>query len=1553
MSLLTKSLTKFKKVLLIGLLTVSFGLISTPALTDTAQAFDWDSEGDWGQFFGDMFQTGEQGLSFTQYQGTLTELSTDGFDDALVASTDAKDFVKRIVNYALGFLGFIAVIMIIYAGVLYVTAGGEDDGVGKAKKIIMYSAIGLLIVMGSFAFVNTIIKSGTDGEELLTGTARTALTSSSSFNASAEQVKSIALEIFNGFAFLAESTEEFKNIKNDIDKESLLPQNLPSRTEMLTFLYSIQSKLSNIKSKLPPFSESEGLINEFLRDIDKDLDIIESLGTKRYLKFINDQQTEIFYCDVQAERSGWEGLISASDESICNTAGYNYYYIEGLFEAWLKLHKKYSEVIPASASVDKQKESIYYLIEVLSNDYRDQLAEKFRILESIFAQFLNIDAINKGNAATAFNDMKSGLGYGYEFNADTNAITNQSSGLYNHIINWSVETDIGKAGDTLLYGLKQQSILYEELKQLKFVNAKLTANTVTGAAPLVVTFDVLGSADPAGGTIQGENITWDLGGTKTTEEFLNSPSGATLVPEDGSVNCSTFINPDDEEDFVGQNSKRCIFTRPGTYTAAVRINSNDPTKYAPGITVLTIKVTPPKTKIELTVDSSSESQPQVVIDYDETTGLLLTDRQTVSVTLNDAKAGLTFDASNTPDVSQFKWDLGNGEIIEYSSSGLLDGESSPKYTEAGKYEVVLEVVNLLGEKDKKIFTLEVASVVARIRANTPNNAFINNLLTFDGSTSKSDLGKISSYEWTIKASAGQIIPASIKDDFDKIYPFTDSGNSLKSITHEFKYPLKYDISLKVTATGPSGQNTDEFTITGYRVASKPPVAAFDFTIPDKTQPGTVHFDGSRSFDPDGTFDFKYEWEIKPDVGNISKIKNPIVKFKEKGAYTVKLKVIDVLNPDSEFSEISKNIKIDKVLDIAWADGQASTGVLDDDGLAELEFELESDAADDTDVTFEIDFGDGENASGEFGDDIAHAYKKAGKYLVRATIYDEDDVENSIEKRVFISGGELPLAKISIEVNGEEIADPSELIVVNKKDVLTFSAKDSRNTDGTFKDLKFSWNFGDEKLSSKSRINHAYKEVNPVGDEYEVTLQVSDKDDPELVSEEDTIQIQVVNVPPKFSTVQGIPQKSTSKLITPVTINTKVFGSEDIDGQIVKYKWWYFDINNPDEPLGTQITSNTSAQLIIGTKGKQAAEMTYGFGLEVTDNDGLSYSNEEDIEDGNYSKVTVINGPNKLPIAGLSVNTTLVYAGDTVTFTSTSTDSDGEIKSYIFDFEGDGFYNNDPTKEASVEHTYEKINQEGYEVRLKVVDDKGAESISTPVKIYVKGLTKPPKADFEFEAIKGSGGMKVKFINKSTADDMTGAKILTYHWDFDTESDLETADSDLDSIKDNDINSTQRDPQRLYKYPGEYVVKLEIVDNVGNTDKVSKTLQIPLEIDEEITAAKDLTEAPNVNGLKASLIVNPQPASDNIVYLNGEKDTVQFDFSKSIGSISYYIIDKNIYFDTDLDGNKTNDEDFKTPLPGTWTTNFEKIWGKTVVKLTVRDIYGNEDAITQEIQFSNP
>ncbi len=72
-----------------------------------------------------------------------------------------RGMVLLIINFALGFLGLLAVIMVIYGGFLYVSSAGNEENVNKAKKILLYAALGIVVIIVSFALVNTILGAAT------------------------------------------------------------------------------------------------------------------------------------------------------------------------------------------------------------------------------------------------------------------------------------------------------------------------------------------------------------------------------------------------------------------------------------------------------------------------------------------------------------------------------------------------------------------------------------------------------------------------------------------------------------------------------------------------------------------------------------------------------------------------------------------------------------------------------------------------------------------------------------------------------------------------------------------------------------------------------------------------------------------------------------------------------------------------------------------------------------------------------------------------------------------------------------------------------------------------------------------------------------------------------------------------------------------------------------------------------------------------------------------------------------------------------------------------
>jgi len=72
------------------------------------------------------------------------------------ASTLPK-LIGSIINTALGLMGIIFVIMVVYAGVLYMTDMGEGKKVDKAKKLLQTSIIGIVIVVAAYAISSFVI----------------------------------------------------------------------------------------------------------------------------------------------------------------------------------------------------------------------------------------------------------------------------------------------------------------------------------------------------------------------------------------------------------------------------------------------------------------------------------------------------------------------------------------------------------------------------------------------------------------------------------------------------------------------------------------------------------------------------------------------------------------------------------------------------------------------------------------------------------------------------------------------------------------------------------------------------------------------------------------------------------------------------------------------------------------------------------------------------------------------------------------------------------------------------------------------------------------------------------------------------------------------------------------------------------------------------------------------------------------------------------------------------------------------------------------------------
>jgi hypothetical protein len=74
-----------------------------------------------------------------------------------------RDLKKLIIDWAKFILELavvLAVIAIMWAGFRYITDMGDGAGLEAAKKIIIWTVVGLILILSSYAIVNTVIKAG-------------------------------------------------------------------------------------------------------------------------------------------------------------------------------------------------------------------------------------------------------------------------------------------------------------------------------------------------------------------------------------------------------------------------------------------------------------------------------------------------------------------------------------------------------------------------------------------------------------------------------------------------------------------------------------------------------------------------------------------------------------------------------------------------------------------------------------------------------------------------------------------------------------------------------------------------------------------------------------------------------------------------------------------------------------------------------------------------------------------------------------------------------------------------------------------------------------------------------------------------------------------------------------------------------------------------------------------------------------------------------------------------------------------------------------------------
>jgi hypothetical protein len=97
-------------------------------------------------------------FSITVYHAQSVSASDYSIDNPLkgVANTP-QEFIGQIIKGVLGIVGSLALVMFIYGGFTWMTSSGNSEQVTKGKNIVIWAAIGLIVIFSSYTLIRFLL----------------------------------------------------------------------------------------------------------------------------------------------------------------------------------------------------------------------------------------------------------------------------------------------------------------------------------------------------------------------------------------------------------------------------------------------------------------------------------------------------------------------------------------------------------------------------------------------------------------------------------------------------------------------------------------------------------------------------------------------------------------------------------------------------------------------------------------------------------------------------------------------------------------------------------------------------------------------------------------------------------------------------------------------------------------------------------------------------------------------------------------------------------------------------------------------------------------------------------------------------------------------------------------------------------------------------------------------------------------------------------------------------------------------------------------------------
>ncbi|MHA1369092.1 MAG: PKD domain-containing protein [Promethearchaeota archaeon] len=516
-------------------------------------------------------------------------------------------------------------------------------------------------------------------------------------------------------------------------------------------------------------------------------------------------------------------------------------------------------------------------------------------------------------------------------------------------------------------------------------------------------------------------------------------------------------------------------------------------------------------------------------------------------------------------------------------------------------------------------------------------------------------------------------------------------------------------------------------------SNQPPIANFTYSPASPNSGENVIFT-DLSTDPDG-FIAAWSWDFG-DGSPIDTIQNPFHVYNFGGMFTVNLTVWDNAG-------LSDSITMSIIINESPVANYTYTPVSPKTNETVSFFDSSYDV-DGVIVSWVWDFGDGSPTSNL--KNPTHVFTAQGNYNVSLTVTDND------------GGFDVFSIIIPVHDNYPPIANFTWSPIIGKSDQPVAFTDTSFDQDGTI--VAWNWDFGDNSSSTLQNPSHVYSAPS----DYTVNLMVTDNDG--AVNNISYI-VQVVDnyaPQPEFSWAPPMPKIGEQVNFTDLSV--------DWDGTITAWQWVFGD----GSPIST----------VQNPVHAYAAGGNYTVTLIVTDNSSASNST---------SHVVQVYA-NQAPNASFTYIVSQPRVGESWTFVDQSTDNDGTIIAWFWDF-GD----NSTSTLQNPSHVYSAPGN--YTVNLTVTDNDGAVNwFAIAIQVYINI---PPTASFTYAPTSPFVGDLIYFTDTSTDAD---GSVDVWSWDFGDGS-----------------TSTDQNPSHTYSNPGNYTVTLTVTDNNGASNSVSMVILV--------------------------------------------------------------------------------------------------------------------------------